>query len=56
MSKQMNELQKLELMMSKEEPVYYGHTLKSKMITEKSPVLYPQKKIGYDFKNGSFVV
>ena len=54
MSKQTNELQKIKVMVTEEEAVYYGYALRSKMKTENSPLRYPRKKIGYDFKNGTY--
>ena len=50
MSKQRNVLQKIKIMITEEESVYYGNVLKSKIKTEDFPLRYPQRKVGYDFK------
>lgn len=50
MSKQRNVLQKIKIMITEEESVYYGHALRSKIKTEDFPLRYPQRKVGYDFK------
>ena len=44
MSKQRNVLQKIKIMITEEESVYYGHALRSKIKTEDFPLRLSSKE------------